>query len=219
MADPKYIQPVRWTRIHRMRIAIGLAITVLAIGFVWDEHERIFQDIGAWWVVSDELLHADAIVVLGGGIDVRPFAAADLYQRGLADKILVANVQLGRAEVLGVVPSHTELNRSILLQLGIPAAAIAIFGNGVSSTHDEAAAVREWASRSHAKRIIVPTEIFAARRTRWIFKHELMPIGVEVIVHAFPQEGYALADWWHHRRGLIDFNNELIKYLYYRVRY
>jgi uncharacterized SAM-binding protein YcdF (DUF218 family) len=200
-------------------VAIGLAIAVLAIGLAWEERERIFQDIGARWVVSDELAHADAIVVLGGSIDVRPFAAADLYQRGFADKILVANVQLSRAEVLGFVPSHTELNRSVLLQLGIPVPAVATFGEDVSSTHQEAAAVREWALSSHAKRIIVPTEIFAARRTRWIFKRELAPIGVEVIVHALPPRDYTLADWWRHRYGLIDFNNELIKYLYYRARY
>jgi uncharacterized SAM-binding protein YcdF (DUF218 family) len=219
VADQKHTQSVRRKRIRRLRVSIGLAIAVLATGLAWEEHERIFQDIGAWWVVSDELAHADAIVVLGGSIDVRPFAAADLYQRGFADKILVANVQLSRAEVLGFVPSHTENNRSVLLQLGIPAAAVATFGKDVSSTQQEAAAVREWASSSHAKRIIVPTEIFAARRTRWIFKHELAPIGVEVIVHALPPQDYTLADWWRHRYGLIDFNNELIKYLYYRARY
>jgi uncharacterized SAM-binding protein YcdF (DUF218 family) len=209
--------PVRRMRIRWLSVAVAMAL--LAIGFAWEERARVFQDIGAWWVVSDELLHADAIVVLGGSVDVRPFAAADLYQQGFADKILVANVQLGRAEVLGFVPSHTELNRSVLLQLGIPAVAVATFGKDVSSTREEAAAIREWASSAHAKRIIVPTEIFAARRTRWIFEHELTPIGVDVIIHTVSPEGYTLADWWRHRYGLIDFNNELIKYLYYRARY
>jgi uncharacterized SAM-binding protein YcdF (DUF218 family) len=219
MADQKHTCSVPRRRIRWLRVAIGLAIAVLAIGLAWKEHERIFQDIGAWWVISDELTHADAIVVLGGSLDVRPFAAADLYERGFADKILVANVQLSRAEALGFIPSHTDLNRSVLLRLGVPAAAVATFGEDVSSTHQEAAAVRAWASDSHAKRIIVPTEIFAARRTQWIFRHELVPVGVEVIVHALPPQDYTLADWWRHRYGLIDFNNELIKYLYYRARY
>lgn len=219
MIDREPAQSVRRPPARWIGVTVGLAVAVLAIGLAWEEHERIFRDIGAWWVVSDELTHADAVVVLGGSIDVRPFAAAELYRRGFADKILVANVQLGRAEFLGFVPSHTELNRSVLLKLGIPAAALSTFGRNVSSTQQEAAALRDWASESKAKRIIVPTEIFAARRTRWIFERELSPIGVEVIVHAFSSEKYTLADWWRHRYGLIDFNNEVMKYFYYVVRY
>jgi hypothetical protein len=33
------------------------------------------------WVVSDSIAPADAIVVLGGGLETRPFAAADLYTK------------------------------------------------------------------------------------------------------------------------------------------
>ena len=124
---------------------------------------------------------------------------------------------MSRAEELGIT-SHTELNREVLLKLGIPAMAIVAFGDNVSSTHDEAEAIREWASASKSKRIIVPTEIFAARRVQWIFDRELTPIGVQVIVHAFPPPQYTLADWWRHRSGLIDFNNEVLKYLYYRAK-
>jgi hypothetical protein len=151
---------------------IGAAIAALAIGFTWQMREAILTHVAAWWVVSDELTHADAIAVLGGSIDVRPFAAADLYKRGLASTILVANVQMSRAEELGIT-SHTELNREVLLKLGIPAMAIVGFGDNVSSTPDEAEAIRECALASKSKRIIVPTEIFAARRVQWIFDREL----------------------------------------------
>ena len=195
----------------------GAAIAALAIGFTWQVREAILTHVAAWWAVSDELTHADAIAVLGGDIDVRPFAAADLYKRGFASTILVANVQMSRAEELGIT-SHTELNRKVLLKLGIPAMAIVGFGNNVSSTLDEAEAIREWALASKSKRIIVPTEVFAARRVQWIFDRELTPIGVQVIVHAFPPPQYTLADWWRHRSGLIDFDNEVLKYLYYRAK-
>jgi uncharacterized SAM-binding protein YcdF (DUF218 family) len=201
------------------RAMIGLAIVALAVGVAWLEHEPILRHIAGWWAVSDELVHADAIVVLGGDIDVRPFAAAALYKQGYAAKILLSNIQFGRAERLGLVPSNTALNRDVLRKLGVPETAIVIIGENNSSTQQEAAAVREWALQSLAKRVIVPTELFAARRTRWIFDRELGPVGVEVLVHAFPSSGYTLADWWRHRHGLIDFNNEVLKYLYYRVEY
>src|ERR1700733_12252757 len=170
--------PVR----RRRRVAIGLAIVVLAIGVAWLEREPILRHVAGWWAVSDELVHADAIVVLGGDLDVRPFAAAALYKRGFADKILVSNVQFGRAEHLGMVPSHTELNREVLLKLGVPETAIATFGENNASTEQEAVALRDWALQTQAKRIIIPTELFATRRTRWIFDRELNPSGVGVIV-------------------------------------
>jgi uncharacterized SAM-binding protein YcdF (DUF218 family) len=211
--------PARQPKASWTRAVVGFAIAVLAAGLAWQERDRILDHIGSWWVVSDELTQADAIVVLGGSIDVRPFAAAELYKRGLADKILIANVALRRAERLGFVPSHTELNRDVLLKLGVPAAAIVTFGEHVSSTREEAEGVRQWAAENHANLIIVPTELFTSRRTRWIFDRELAATDVHVMVQAFSPPNYGISDWWRRRDGLIDFNNEVLKYLYYRVRY
>ena len=158
-------------------------------------------------------------MVLGGEANVRPFAAAELYRQGYASKILVSNTKLNRAERLGVVPSDTQLNWNDLLKLGVPSSAIATFGDSLSSTYDEAEAVHAWALRSQAKRVIIPTDVFATRRTRWIFDRELSPIGVDVIVRAFSAPNYELAGWWRDRQGLVDFNNEVLKYLYYRAKY
>jgi glycosyltransferase involved in cell wall biosynthesis len=60
--------------------------------------------------------------------------------------------------------------------------------------------------------------MFAARRVEWIFDRELTPIGVQVIVHALPPPQYTTADWRRHRSGVIDFNNVVLKYLYYRAK-
>jgi hypothetical protein len=49
-------------------------------------------------------------VALGGGLDVRAFAAAELYRKRLVKKILVSQVAEGRA----AEPGHTEAN--LLLQ-------------------------------------------------------------------------------------------------------
>lgn len=209
--------PLRGRRSRRL--LIGFAIILLAAAIAWLEHAPLLSQIGEWWALSDPLAPADAIVVLGGDLEVRPFAAAALYKDGLASTILVSNVPMGRAELLGFIPSHTELNRDILIKLGIPERAIVTFGRDNSNTFEEADAVRAWALQARAKRIIVPTESFAARRTRFIFDRELNPEGVAVIVHAFPPADYPLTDWWHSRHGLVDFNDEVLKYVYYRLAY
>ena len=213
------VQPIRRPKTRWRKAAIGPAILLFAIGLGWQEREPLLQGIGSWWVVSDDLAPADAIVVLGGEASVRPFAAAELYRQGYASKILVSNTNLNRAERLGFLPSDTQLNWNVLLKLGVSPSAIATFGDNLSSTYDEAEAVRTWALRSQAKRVIIPTDVFATRRTRWVFEQELSPIGVEVIVRPFPPPNYELAGWWRDRRGLVDFNNEVLKYLYYRAKY
>lgn len=211
--------PAKSAKKRAGRTQIGIAVITLVIGLAWLGREPIFSQIGAWWVVSDVAVKADAIVLLGGDFDVRPFAAAELYKRGLADTILLSNVWMGRAERLGLIPSHTELNREVLLKLDVPAAAIVTFGESLSTTQQEAAAVRQWAIGSHATRVIVPTELLATRRTRWVFDHELAPIGVQVVVSAYPADRYTFDNWWRDRSGVVDFNNEVLKYLYYRLRY
>jgi|HubBroStandDraft_6_1064221.scaffolds.fasta_scaffold353445_2 uncharacterized SAM-binding protein YcdF (DUF218 family) len=213
------LQPIRRPKTRRNKAAIGLAIALFALAFGWQEREPVLQRIGSWWVVSDELAPADAIVVLGGEVNVRPFAAAELYRGGYASKILVSNVKFGRGERLDFLPSHTQLNLNVLLKMNVPASAVGTFGDDLSNTHEEAEAIRAWALKSKAKRVIIPTDVFATRRTRWIFDRELSPIGVDVIVYPFPASNYKLADWWRHRQGLVDFKNEVLKYLYYRARY
>src|ERR1039458_2085853 len=44
------------------------------------------------WIVNEPLERADAIVVLGGGLEIRPFEAARLYHEGLAPKVLLMDV-------------------------------------------------------------------------------------------------------------------------------
>jgi uncharacterized SAM-binding protein YcdF (DUF218 family) len=113
-------------------------------------------------IVSDPISRADAIVVVGGGLQIRPFVAAELWQRGLADKILISQAPEERAVSIGAMPSHTELNREILLKLGVPAGVIETFGTANRNTRDEAVALREWSERNAASSFIIPTEIFPA---------------------------------------------------------
>ena len=194
-------------------------VGTFVVGGAWVARVPVLQEAASLWVVSDPLDHADAIVVLGGGLDVRPFAAADLYKRGLAPRILVSNVKPSPIEKLGVQPRHTDLNRDVLLKLGIPSEAIETFGNDVSNTYEEARALVEWAKAAGAKSMIIPTDIFPTRRVRWLFGRELAMIGARVRVEAVEPLEYRADNWWRHEQGVIGFQNEVAKYLYYRLKY
>ena len=171
------------------------------------------------WIVSDPVTRSDVVAVLGGGLEVRPFVAAELYKKRLVTKVIVSRVVEPRSVKIGAIPGHSELNRMLLLKLGVPDADIEMFGKDNGSTRDEAVALRDWADQHGVSRIIIPSEIFSARRVRWIFDREFSGSSVRVDIPSFEEPGYSRAEWWKTTAGLMSFQNEIMKYLYYRLKY
>jgi uncharacterized SAM-binding protein YcdF (DUF218 family) len=164
------------------------------------------------WMVSDDIRPADAVVVLGGALEVRPAAAAALYKQGIAPLILVTRSDADRGrEALRM--------RERLLGSGVPATAILDFRIRLHSTYGEARGVVELAKSAGIKRVIVPVEIFQTRRVQWIFRRELSRFGTRVAVTAIIPPDYNVHNWWQTKSGRMNFRDELIKFAYYRLRY
>jgi hypothetical protein len=206
--------PRRSIAVRRLGYVL-VAFCVLAAA--WLERDAILRLAATLWIVSDPVAPSDAAVVLGGGLDVRPFAAAELYRKGLVKRVLVSQVDEERVVSLGIVQSHTELNRQVLLRLGVPADAISTFGAANSSTADEAATLSRWARDNQVTSFIIPIEVFSTRRVRFIFEREMPKLAFRVDAVEPPQ--YSRTDWWRSTPGLIAFQNEVVKYIYYRIRY
>jgi uncharacterized SAM-binding protein YcdF (DUF218 family) len=188
---------------------------VLAFGIgAWANREWLLHSIANLWIVSDPLGPADAVVVFGGGLADRPLAAAQYHQQGLVKKILVANAGQSPSEKPGAAISDVPVTVEILLKFGVPASAIEIFGNALENTHQEVFALRAWAERNHACSIIVPTEIYSARRVRWML-HRVFPSDCVIRVVALNPYQNRRDDWLHDTA----FRTEVVKYLYYLVRY
>jgi uncharacterized SAM-binding protein YcdF (DUF218 family) len=206
--------------IRRLRRLLVILLVFIALGVcVWSGREPILRGVAHLWIASDPVTQADAAVVLGGGLGSRPFAAAELYKLGLVKKVLISRVKEDRAVDIGAVLGHTESNRQVLLKLGVPASAIEIFGNANKNTREEAVAVREWAERNGALNLIVPTEDFTTRRVRWIFRREFAGLASRIEVQEFEPSQYSTEEWWKTEQGLIAFQNEVLKYIYYRMKY
>lgn len=91
----------------RLRRCLAIVLTMAAVcAGAWIEREVLLRGAADLWIVSDPITSADAIVVLGGGIDMRPFVAADLYAKGLIKKVLLSKVkephQSNSADVLQI---------------------------------------------------------------------------------------------------------------------
>ncbi len=211
----------RHSFVRRHFIGAAVIVVVFLCGLLlWQFPGAILTAGADLWAVSDRVDGpADAIIVLGGQFGPRPrtLAAADLYRRGIAPKVLVSNPNPSAAAESE--RSDAVANREILRKLGVPDSAISIFGSGLRNTHDEARAVLEWAKDTHAKRIIVPVEWYFSRRARWTFQHELAEAGVEVQIQRLDSIEPTQADWWRRKEGVVVLQDEFLKYVYYRLKY
>lgn len=198
------------------RLAVFVAVTALGAG-AWPAREWLLLSAADLWIVSDPNGPADAVAVFGGGIEDRPFAAAQYYCQGLVKKILISNERHSSPEKLGIT-SNAAATETLLLKLGTPATAIDTFGHALANTHQEALALQAWAKRHNLRSIIVPTEIFSARRVRWTL-HRVFGSEFVVRVVALNPPEYRRDDWWRHEDGVVAFGGEIIKYLYYRIVY
>ena len=202
---------------HFRYVGIGIVLAA-TVACVWYGRAAVLRTTASLWIVSDPVRPADAIVVLGGNLHVRPGAAAEMYRRGLAEKVLVSQTPV-RGPVSADRPSHAELTRDALMKLGVPAESIEFFGTGSRNTREEAVALRRWVERNSSSTLIVPTDIFSSRRVRWILRHEISSSNIAITVPAFEPPYYSRDDWWRSRAGVSTFRNEVMKYIYYRIKY
>ena len=205
----------RWLSRIAWLLAIGGALILTGYFF----RAPLLTGLAEAWVVNEPVAKADAIVILGGGLENRPFAAARLFHDGVAPKILYMDVQPGPAEELGVALSEKEVTRRILLSNNVPESALLAIGTNVASTYDESQAVRAWVKQTGATSIVITTELFHTRRARWIFHHELRDTPVKIYISAVDPVRYKMNNWWQNEEGLIQFQNEIIKSVYYWFEY
>ena len=208
------------TKISKCRKRIGIALITLAVLVVaaWVFRVPLLRSAAEAWKVGEYDLHkADAIVVLGGNIETRPYGAADLFERGLAERILVSKCEISPVAESGVTATHHDLNIAVLHNKGVSAAAISLFGEDLSSTWEEVCALQQWAQVEGKDSLIVVTEVFPSRRVRWLFDRHCPDLDVQL--HLVSHRRYDAGNWWQDEQGLISFQNEIIKYFYYRVNY
>jgi uncharacterized SAM-binding protein YcdF (DUF218 family) len=182
-------------------LVVFAAAALLGVA-TWGGRPWLLRSAAEEWIVSDPLGPADVVAVLGGGVADRPFAAAQYYRQGWVTKILVDEPD----------------SKAVLLKLGVPESAIEIFGQALGNTHQETLALRAWAEQHNLHSIIVPTGIFSTHRVQWML-HRVFPHNFVIRIAAIYPPNYSGADWWKNNDLMFAFEIEVMKYLYYRVRY
>lgn len=133
--------------------------------------------------------------------------------------MLVVRIQLSPADELGVTEAETDSIRKVLLKKGVPETALVLIGTNISNTFEESQAVRDWAARTGARRVIIPTDIFHTHRAHWLFQRMIEGTPTKPLVTAVNPPEYTATNWWQTEQGQIAFQNEVVKHLFYRLKY
>jgi uncharacterized SAM-binding protein YcdF (DUF218 family) len=216
---PQATRPAPIVKGNKSRKATVVVLLLLAaLPIAWHFRVPLLTSLARAWEVNEPPQSSDAIVVLGGGLNTRPFEAVRLFNQHLAPRILIAETQPSPVSELGVAPRETDYSRAVLMKLGVPDEAITTFGHNVTSTFDEASALRDWLIAHHATRVIIPTDFSHTRRVAWLMKHSLPP-GTKVYTVSTPSLTYDQTNWWQREDGVIAMQNEVIKNIFYRLKY
>jgi uncharacterized SAM-binding protein YcdF (DUF218 family) len=155
----------------------------------------------------------EAVYVLGGGLETRPFVAAEIFQAGFAPKILIPSPVLAATTDQLQSLSEAELTQQVLEKLGVPANRIEKLKQPVDSTEGEAAALREYISQHSLRRVALVTSDFHTRRTALLFGRTLRGLGVELQYVSAPTDGFCGSDWWRYEEGVETYLLEWVKLL------
>ena len=171
--------------------------------------------VGHFLTAVDTLSQADAIVVLGGdgGDFFRVQQAVDLFNEGHAPVVVFSG---GTLKDAGLACSSAQLSLEAAQELGLPTGA-AIIASGAQSTYDEAMNLGRLAQQHRWHSLILVTDLFHTRRAARTFR-TLLP-GTTIYLSAAPDPNYDAARWWQTEEGLVAVLNEMIKLVFYWVRY
>lgn len=199
--------------------AISLGLVALLFGLGWWQRAPLLKGAARLWVVAETPTPADAIVILGGGVELRTLKAAELYHAGFANRVLVMQPERTELNTLGLIVDQAALTTQLLKLKNVPDSAIVLLAPEVTSTLEEAEALAAWAKANGVHSLLVTTDLFHTRRARWILNRKLKEVGVDVKMMAVPQKKYDANNWWQTEAGVIDFQNEVIKFAVYRWRF
>jgi len=198
------------------RILIATLLLVVAAGVY------VFLQLGFWLSPQDPLTKADAIFVLAGTVAERPLEAADLYQAGYAPRILVTRDQPEQAVAIAGtrgahLPERYQLNLDMLLELGVPRAALVVPDRVHGNTAAEAQTLRDVALKQGWKKVIVVSSTYHLRRVALVCRRQLKGTGVQIVLHATRYDPSVPARWWTRRSDIRWIVSEVPKLLAYSI--
>ena len=201
-----------WQRSKLLWVFLALITAVLAAAMSF-RYALVFLDVG------EPPQKSDAIFVLLGDTDTRPFVGAALYNVGLGEEVILSRHVQPRVQGNEIwTPAH-EVSRNILLKRGVPESDIRLIGPGSENTMNESEALRTYLREHERSTVTVVTTHYHTRRTRWSLRRQLGRAAKRLRFVSAPHDDFDHANWWRSMVGFEVVTMEYIKLLIYWFRY
>ncbi len=188
-------KPSRLAR-HWRKLAVAFLILLLFVPLL----ELRFAD--SCLQVADAQAHSDVLIVLGGETGYRPTRALELYQAGVAPRILISGA------------GDCDEVRLYLVQKGVPESAVST-ECGSRTTKENAEFSVRWMREQKLHTAVLVTSWFHSRRARQCFRH----FGPDLTFLSMPTTADLPSGHWPRSEERLWVWNEYLKMAFYVVRY
>jgi len=163
--------------------------------------------IGALLIVADPVTSVDAVVVLSGDDGDRLALAIEMHERGLAPSLVITD-------------TSSRANRLLIREAvsgGFPEDEIYVTDMQVSSTVDEARAVRSFTQDQGWDALMIVTDPYHSFRTRFIFRRELRGSDIDIFIRPVVGHWFRSTSWFFNPEGWQYAFLEITKFFSYLV--
>jgi uncharacterized SAM-binding protein YcdF (DUF218 family) len=172
----------------------------------------VFRGVGNWLVREDPLMHADALVVLSGGLPYRAEAAAHYFESGYASEVWLTRPEgpSDQMRELGVqYVSEEDYDRQILIHLQVPEKSVRILPNTVIDTEQEVEEIARELRKEGKSSVIIVTSPEHTRRVRALWK-KLAGEDLKAVVRAAREDPFDADHWWRDTRDALSVVREVL---------
>lgn len=186
------------------RRATGLVLLIALAAAAWRS-----VTLGHLLVHEDSLQKADAIFVLAGMRVERVAEGGELFLEGWAPRLLLSRQERDGGEIAlarrgMLVPSEADVQREILVRMGVPATAIDIVGDEQTATAMETDALYRAATAHGWRTVIVVTSKLHTARSAMAMRRRFDGTGVQIVMRGSRYDDSDVDRWWA-RRGTARF--------------
>jgi uncharacterized SAM-binding protein YcdF (DUF218 family) len=202
-----------------LRILTVVACVAAIPAVVWTERGWLLSRAARWLNVGQSPQRCDYVLVLPGGEETRPFAAAALIKAGFAGQVLVPRTRSSPDVDEGIRRPAHEIIREVLVLEGVPPDDIAFIGRDSASTYTDALALAEFLQTRGRASVAVVTNQYHTRRASWVLWRALGDRAADVRMVAVPVDGFDEDTWWQTREGTLTYLAEFAKLAAYATGY
>ena len=196
---------------------LGLTLVLLgALAVVATVATLAFRHLGDWLAAPGHSValapgSADLIVTLGGDVGGRAQRAIELYQQGVAPRVMLAGPETADTAAL---PHMLEWRATMMRAAGLPAEAI-LPGRPARNSWEEATATLAQMEQEGWRRVVVVSDPPHLRRLDLAWSAVFAGSGREFVLVPAVAPWWQATQWWRDERSAAFVINEAIKLLYY----